>query len=126
MPLNEYIEAVKTAVQKLDDYNFAESIESQSNVRKDNTAVLYIKVILIDKSELYVREYLDGRDRVTKVSYSYQYQADDKSLLFRYDNSQHKPPLGFDEHKHQQDGSIIASPMPSIEAIIDEVIDLFG
>ncbi len=126
MSLNEYIEAVKTAVQKLDDYNLSESIESQSDVRKDQTAVLHIKVILIDKSELYVREYLDGRDRVTKVSYSYQYQADDKSLLFRYDNSQHKPLLGFEEHKHQRDGSIIPNPMPSIEAIIDEIMDLFG
>jgi Family of unknown function (DUF6516) len=122
MSLHEHIEAVKTVVQKLDNYGLAESIDPQSDLRIDNTALLSIKVTLIDKSELYIREYLNGQSEVEIVSYSYQYQSVDKTLIFRYDNSKHKPALGFDEHKHLQDGSIIANPLPSIDEIIDEVI----
>lgn len=126
MLLNEYVESAKIAIQKLDDYRLADLIEFQSEVTKEKTAILSIKVILIDKSELYIREYVKGKYGIEKIDYSYQYQAADKSLIFRYDNSKHKPKLGFDEHKHQRDGSIIPSTMPSIEAIIDEVMDLFG
>ena len=81
------------------------------------------QVMLVDDSELYIREYLAERDgKIEKLSYSYQYQAGDKSLIFRYDNSQHKPALGFSEHKHTRSGSIIPSPMLQINEIVDEVI----
>ncbi|MBU1013806.1 MAG: hypothetical protein KKG99_12440 [Bacteroidetes bacterium] len=43
-------------------------------------------------------------------------------LIFRYDNARHKPELGFDEHKHQHDGTIIHLIMPDIADVIDEVI----
>lgn len=124
--LNEYIESVKIAVQRLDDYGLAKSIEFQSEFRKEDEVFLTSNATLINDSEIYLREYVNGKNGITRIDYSYQYQAADKSLIFRYDNSKHKPKLGFDEHKHQQDGSIIPSPMPSIDEIIDEVIDFLG
>lgn len=123
MLLNEYIQTLIVAIQRLDDYGLADSIESQSEVRIEKTAIVSIKVVLINKSELHVREYIDGLDEIIRVSYAYQYQSEDKSLIFRYDNAQHKPALGFDEHKHTKDGSIIARQLPSINEIIDEVIE---
>lgn len=126
MSLNEHIESVKRAVQRLDDYGLAETIEPFSDLRMDNTGFLSIKVTLINKYELYIREYLNGQSGVEIVSYSYQYQSADKTLIFRYDNSKHKPALGFDEHKHLRDGSIIPSPLPSIDEIVDDVIACLG
>jgi Family of unknown function (DUF6516) len=126
MSLNEHIESVKIAVQRLDEYGLAESMDPVSDLRMDRTAILSIKLTLIDKSELYIRQYLHGHIGVEIVSYSYQYQSANKTLIFRYDNSKHKPALGFDEHKHLRDGSIIPSALPSIDEIIDEVIACFG
>ncbi|HAZ49284.1 MAG TPA: hypothetical protein DDW76_33090 [Cyanobacteria bacterium UBA11369] len=75
MSLNEHIESVKRSVQRLDDYGLAETIEPFSDLRMDNTGFLSIKVTLINKNELYIREYLNGQSGVEIVSYSYQYQS---------------------------------------------------
>jgi Family of unknown function (DUF6516) len=123
MSLNEYIETVKIALQRLEDYCLVDSLEFSSEVDKEKKKAFFqIKVTLIDRSELYIREYLRNKYGFERIDYSYQYQSGDKTLIFRYDNSKHKPALGFDEHKHLRDGSIIASPLPNIDEIIDEVI----
>ncbi|HLO47835.1 MAG TPA: DUF6516 family protein [Kamptonema sp.] len=123
MSLNEYIQVVQTSIYLLDDYRLAKEIEIASTFDQPSIVLFTSKVILIDDSELYVREYLEKLKVIEKVSYSYQYQAANKALIFRYDNSQHKPALGSEDHKHQQDGSIVPCQMPSINQIIDEVID---
>ena len=122
MLLNEYIEALTKAIQKLDDYGLAEVIEFNSELRGSKKAVLNIKVILINKSALYIREYLNGKYGIERIDYAYQYQTEKGTLIFRYDNAKHKPALGFDEHKHTQNGSIISSQLPPIDEIVDEVI----
>ena len=43
--------------------------------------------------------------------------------LFRYDNARDKPDLGFIEHKHLSDGSIVKCGVPDISDVIDEVIE---
>lgn len=123
MSLNEYInERIKT-VQRLSDYELIEALESNSEIKTDKTAFLNIKIVFSDYTELYIREYLNGKYGIKRIDYSYQYQAADKTLIFRYDNSKHKPPLGCNDHKHQQDGSIIPCQLPSLNEIIDEVIN---
>lgn len=123
MLLNEYIEGLKTGIYLLDDYGLAMRIESETSFREESEAFVTFKILLVDDSELYIREYLAERDgKIEKLSYSYQYQAGDKSLIFRYDNAEHKPALGFNEHKHTRAGNIIPSPLPQINEIVDEVI----
>ncbi|MCL1471147.1 toxin-antitoxin system TumE family protein [Argonema antarcticum] len=124
--LNEYIESVKIAIHRLDDYGLAKSIELKSEFRNEDEIFVTSKVILINDSEIYLREYVNGKNGIERIDYSYQYQAADKTLIFRYDNSKHKPPLGFDDHKHQRDASIIPWPIPSIDEIVDEVIAGLG
>ena len=126
MSVNEYIDSVRGALQRLEDYGLVEAIAFNSEVRAGGQAVLNIKVTLIDKSQLYIREYVTSSASthgLNRVSYAYQYQSEDTSLIFRYDNAKHKPALGFDEHKHTRDGMIIQSQLPTIDAIVDEVIE---
>ena len=85
--------------------------------------LLRIKVILINKSALYIREYLNGKYGIERLDYACQYQTEEGTLIFRYDNAKHKPALGFNEHKHTQNGSIIPSQLPSIDEIVDEVME---
>ena len=82
-----------------------------------------IKVELIDNSVLFIREYISAKqEQIEHFSYAYQYQAADESLIFRYDNAAHKPPLSEKEHKHLQNGEIIVYQLPSIELIVDDVL----
>lgn len=86
-------------------------------------AVINIKIIFINKYALYIREYLNGKYGIEQIDYAYQYQTEEGTLIFRYDNAKHKPALGFSEHKHTQNGSIIPSQLPPINEIVDEVIE---
>ncbi|MFB2975526.1 DUF6516 family protein [Microseira sp. BLCC-F43] len=126
MSLNEYIESLNIAIQRLDDYGLVKSLEFNSEFRGEDEVFVTSQAIFINDSELYIREYLNGKHGVRRIDYSYQYQSADKTLIFRYDNSKHKPALGFDDHKHLRDGSIIPSPLPSIDEIVDEVIACLG
>ena len=65
-----------------------------------------------------LREYLDFFH-----SYAYQYQSEEGQLIFRYDNARHKPDLGFMDHKHLSDGSIMQCDVPDISDVVDEVIE---
>lgn len=123
MSLNEYIEVLNRAIQRLDDYGLAELIEFNSELRAEKKAVINIKVILINKSALYIREYLNSKYEIERIDYAYQYQTEEGTLIFRYDNAKHKPALGFNEHKHTQNGSIISSQLPPIDEIVDEVME---
>ncbi len=60
--------------------------------------------------------------KLKKISYAYQYHNEDEKLIFRYDNARHKPNLGFVDHKHLSDGTIVSCPMPDIADVVDEVI----
>jgi len=39
-----------------------------------------------------------------------------------HDNARHRPELGFVDHKHLSDGSIVQTSIPDISAVVDEVI----
>ena len=76
------------------------------------------------------RRRLDVRVRVSIVDhtppmrrYSFHYMTDDRSTMFRYDNSGHYPGLSNSPH-HKHEGLeevIIGCPQPSIHAIRDEI-----
>ena len=45
------------------------------------------EIVLVDGSVLFVREYIDAKYKIEKVSYAYQYQDREGKLIFRYDNA---------------------------------------
>ncbi|MBE9140593.1 hypothetical protein IQ254_25900 [Nodosilinea sp. LEGE 07088] len=123
MSLRDHLERVRSGLQTFEDYGLSEQIDFSAEIRPGAQAVLKAAVKLIDTSELYIREYLIEEGSVQQLSYAYQHQAPDGTLIFRYDNAAHRPPLGFDHHKHDTDGSIIPAEPPSIEGLVQEIID---
>lgn len=112
-----------SGLQTFDDYGLSTYIDISADLRSGEQAVLKAKVLLVDATELHIRLfYLSGRAN-TLLSYAYQYQQADGTLIFRYDNAKHKPDLGFEHHKHQADGKIVAAEPPRIEDLVQEVLD---
>ncbi|NJN21652.1 MAG: hypothetical protein HC812_11325 [Leptolyngbya sp. RL_3_1] len=121
--LHEYIEKVRSGLQIFDDYGLAEQIDFTAEIRPGSQAILKAAVILIDTSELYIRDFLIARGNIQHLSYAYQYQKRDGALIFRYDNAKHRPPLGFNEHRHDASGDIIPADPPAINSLVMEIID---
>ncbi len=83
-------------------------------------------VLFRDQSTLHFREYLDSTaSHVSKLMYSYHYQAADQQLVFRYDNARHQPALPVPKHKHA-DGKVTASHAPVLEDVLIELLVIRG
>jgi hypothetical protein len=122
MSLSKYLKQFRQVVGKLESYGYAESVEIREEIRPNKQAIVKAKIVLIDRSVLHIKEYIDDRYKIQKVSYAYQYQDKSGTLIFRYDNAIHRPVLGFRQHKHIRDGLIIEAILPDVSDIIDEVI----
>ncbi len=122
MQLTEYLNRVRQSIEKLEVFGLTERIDVREEIRPGKQAVLVINVTFLDGASLYVREYLDAKYRLEKVKYAWQFQDSRKQLIFRYDNAPHKPPLGFKNHKHRQQGEAIEADLPRIEDVIDEIL----
>lgn len=122
MSLSRYLSDVRQEIERLDDYGFAESIDFHEEIRAGKQALLRIGIVLMDSSILLIKEYIDSKYGIEKVSYAYQYHDGDGKLLFRYDNAVHKPALNFKDHKHKRDGTVLSIKPPEIKELIDEVI----
>lgn len=122
MNLPEYLGLIRKSIEKLEDYGFAEGIDIQEEIRPAKQAIVRIQIVLVDGSSLHIKEYIDAKYGIEKVSYAYQYQDKNGSLIFRYDNAAHKPPLNMKGHKHIYSGEIVGTDAPDIEKLVDEVI----
>jgi len=122
MLLNEYLNRFRKGIQKIENYGYADFIGIEEEIRANKQAILNVKVVLINQSVLHIKEYLDAKYRISRVSYAYQYQDRTGRLIFRYDNAAHRPSLGFNEHKHSSDGTIYEATLPDIFDFVDEVI----
>jgi len=122
MLLSNYLQLFRQGIEKLENFGYTESIEIKEEIRPNKQAIIKAKIILVDKSVLYIKEYIDAKYKIEKVSYAYQYQDSDGRLIFRYDNAVHRPALRFKEHKHIKAEVIIEASLPDISDIIDEVV----
>ena len=122
MSLRDSLDSFHSAVGRIDDYGFSESIDINEEIRASKQAVTKVRIVLVDRSVLQVKEYIDAKYKIDKISYAYQYHDEEGKLIFRYDNARHKPDLGFIEHKHLSDGSIVEWSVPDISDVVDEVI----
>ena len=122
MLLNEYLALFRNDIAKFENYGYAESVEIREEIRANKQAILNAKVVLIDNSVLHIKEYIDAKYGITRTSYAYQYQDRDGQLIFRYDNAAHRPGLGFKEHKHSRDGTVLESSLPDFSDLFDEIV----
>jgi hypothetical protein len=121
MSLSEYLASIRRAIERFDTYGFAESIIFQEEIRAGKQIIIKAEIVLVDGSSLLLREYIDNKYGIEKLSYAYQYQDRDGNLIFRYDNAAHKPKLELAEHRHSPDGIVIVEP-PEMADLVDEVI----
>jgi len=98
-------------VKDLDILNF---------VDEEDIQVLYVKVILIDNSILYIREL----NTLTENKYSYHWQTQKKKLICRWDNAPHHPQIKtFPHHKHEKSPENILS---SKEITLEEILKVIS
>lgn len=123
MLLSNYLQSFRRGMEKLEKYGYTESIDIREEIRSNKQAIIKAKIVLVDRSVMHIKEYIDAKYKIEKVSYAYQYQDRDGELIFRYDNAAHRPALRFKEHKHTKNGVIIEASLPDISNIIDEVVE---
>jgi hypothetical protein len=123
MLLCNYLQSFRRGLEKLEKYGYTESIDIREEIRSNKQAIIKAKIVLVDRSVMHIKKYIDTKYKIEKVSYAYQYQDRDGELIFRYDNAAHRPALRFKEHKHTKNGVIIEASLPDISNIIDEVVE---
>ena len=122
MSLHDYLENFRQAIEKIEVYGYTDSVEIKEELRPNRQAVIKAKIVFINNSVLHIREYIDAKYTVQKVSYAYHYQDKDGRMVFRYDNAVHRPALGFKEHKHTKGGVVIDAYLPNVSDIMDEIV----
>jgi hypothetical protein len=74
-----------------------------------------IKVVFVDESVLFAREYADESER----NYSFHWQAASGTMISRWDNAPHHKHIAtFPHHKHLSSQEIVESGTISLEEIL--------
>ena len=58
----------KNNLLKLEDYGFSDSIDIREEIRAKKQAVLNAKVVMVDNSVLHIKEYIDARYGIERLS----------------------------------------------------------
>ena len=78
--------------------------------------------------QLFIMEFVRTEPRVAKTKYRYHCQDASGTPIFRYDNAPHHSTATFPNHKHVFSSSagetIIAAHPPTIDTLLDEIIQL--
>ncbi len=112
------IEKVLAALIATGEITFTDlQIDQRSSLRGFIMGMLQFS----DGSELHFREFLDISRDEPRLMYAYHYQSPEKTLIFRYDNAAHRPPLPQPEHKHTKT-NVKASSAPTLAQVIDEIL----
>ncbi len=122
MLLNTYQNNIVSIIQEYVDNGYILSFTFSVDARSNHIGFIQGNLEFVQGSRLFFREYVDLQEAIEKLSYSFHYQDQDNNLIFRYDNAQHKPDLGYVEHKHIKD-KIISSEIPDIDQVILEIIN---
>jgi hypothetical protein len=120
---NEYADQIVEVVQACVSSGLAVRHELQVDRRSPSLGRVTGSLTFKNGSELHFREFVDMNSLEPRLKYAYHYQAQDNSLIFRYDNAAHKPVLSQDEHKHTSQG-IELSVAPTLRQVLDEIVDL--
>lgn len=123
MLLSEYLSDI---VNVIDEYSRAGLVidsELSTDFRTEKIGIIEGSITFSDNSKLVFTEYLDLKYKPKKLNYSFHYQKQDGTLIFRYDNAKHKPPVDIPEHKHLPDGKIVVAEPPLLSNIFTEIAE---
>src|SRR3972149_1483218 len=121
MLLTEYISGLAKVIDEYSRTGLIIDSELIADYRTEKTGIVKGSIAFADNSILVFTEYLDLRYKIEKLNYSFHYQKEDGSLIFRYYNAKHKPPIDASEHKHLPNGKIVVAEPPSLKGIFTEI-----
>lgn len=124
MLLKDYLDDIHDTIIEFTQTGLILSSDLTSDVRTANIGLLKGVIVFLDGSTLFFKEYLDLRYRLDKKMYSFHYQDAQARLLFRYDNADHKPGLGFQDHKHTPENTLPAT-IPNLQEVLEEIINTY-
>jgi len=117
-PFADYLASVD---QILRDSPFVNDFQTQHEDRGE-VWFLRVNVYFIDNSLLHFRELFVGQENPFKKTYTYHYQREDGTLVFRYDNAPHFPHLPTaPNHKHIGETDVVAADVPKLESVLKEI-----
>jgi hypothetical protein len=90
----------------------------------DRDEVWFIRadVHFIDNSLLHFRELFVKQEKPFKKAYTYHYQREDETIVFRYDNAPHFPHLPTaPNHKHVGENDVVTANAPDLESVLKEI-----
>lgn len=119
MFLKEYLSKLTETIQEYTQTGMILSSELTTEVRSEKVGLLIGKIVFLDASTLFFKEYVDLRYRLHKPTYAFHYQDQHHVLRFRYDNAFHQPRLGYLDHKHLGH-DIIAADIPDLAGVLEE------
>ena len=124
MFLKDYLADLTGTITEYTQTGLIQSSDITTAFRTDKIGLLQGRIVFLDGSILFFKEYLDVRYRLDKKAYSFHYQDVQATLRFRYDNAFHKPALGFTDHKHLGQ-EIIPADIPELQGILEEIIQAY-
>jgi hypothetical protein len=69
MLLHKYFALFQKSIEKLENYGYTESIEIKEEIRPNKQAVIKAKIVLVNRSILHIKEYIDAKYTMQKLSY---------------------------------------------------------
>lgn len=124
MFLTEYLTDIQTTIAEFTQTGAIVSSDVSIDVRTEHIGLLKGVIGFVDGSTLFFKEYLDLRDHLDKKMYAFQYQDAQSILRFRYDNADHKPALGFQDHKHTPT-EICSAAIPNVQEVLGEILHTY-
>ena len=69
MLLSNYLQLFRQGIEKLENYGYTESVEIKEEIRPNKQAVIKAKIVLVNRSTLHIKEYIDAKYTMQKLSY---------------------------------------------------------
>ena len=122
MLIENYFERIRTLLK---NSPIIKNFELDTEKRTENLGFIRGNITFIDRSRLYIREFVEVEITINRGKYSYQYINQKGDLIFRYDNAPHHQKLNlssFPHHKHDHnEDRIVISKAPFLEEIFQEI-----
>lgn len=82
-------------------------------------------ILLVGGFELHIAEYVITMPAVARPKNRYHLQTSDGQLVSRWDNAAHHPNIAtFPDHRHDQQGRVLANPPMDIPSVLSIVLPL--
>ncbi|MEZ4592266.1 MAG: DUF6516 family protein [Chloroflexota bacterium] len=117
----EYAQSIQALLHETISTGSAHIVDLHIDPRSNLRGYIAGSLQFNNASELHFREFIDVNHPTVRVMYAYHYQDRHSTLIFRYDNAAHKPPLLQADHKHTPNGVELVSP-PTLWQVLDEIL----